>query len=47
MNQPALVVETGDPYMASDVVKELLKQLRALIPSILTKAGRKKKLSIH
>ncbi len=30
MNQSALVVETGDPFMDSDVVKELLKQLRAL-----------------
>jgi len=30
MTQPALVVETGDPYMSSDIVKEMLKQLRAM-----------------
>lgn len=30
MTQPALVVESGDPYMASDVVVEMLKQLRAM-----------------
>lgn len=30
MSQPALAVEANDPYMASDVVVEMLKQLRAL-----------------
>ena len=30
MNQPALAVEAGDPYMASEVVAEMLKQLRAM-----------------
>lgn len=30
MSQAAMVVETGDPYMTSDVVVEMLKQLRAL-----------------
>lgn len=30
MSQPALAVETGDPYMASDIIVEMLKQLRAL-----------------
>lgn len=30
MSQPALAVATGDPYMASDIVVEMLKQLRAL-----------------
>lgn len=30
MSQPALAIETGDPYMTSDVVVEMLKQLRAL-----------------
>jgi probable nitrogen fixation protein len=30
MNQPALAVETGDPYMASEIVVEMLKQLRAI-----------------
>ncbi len=30
MSQPALAVETGDPYMTSDVVVEMLKQLRAI-----------------
>jgi len=30
MIQPALAVEAGDPFMASDVVAEMLKQLRAL-----------------
>lgn len=30
MSQAALVIETGDPYMTSDVVVEILKQLRAL-----------------
>lgn len=30
MSQPALAVETGDPYMTSDVVAEMIKQLRAL-----------------
>jgi probable nitrogen fixation protein len=30
MNQPALVVEAGDPYMESEIVVEMLKQLRAL-----------------
>jgi probable nitrogen fixation protein len=30
MSQPALAVETGDPFMTSDVIVEMLKQLRAL-----------------
>ncbi len=30
MSQSALAVEVNDPYMASDVVVEMLKQLRAL-----------------
>lgn len=30
MSQPALTVASGDPYMTSDIVVELLKQLRAL-----------------
>jgi probable nitrogen fixation protein len=30
MSQPALAVESGDPYMTSDVVVEMLKQLRAI-----------------
>lgn len=30
MSQPALVVEATDPYMTSDIVVEMLKQLRAL-----------------
>ncbi|MGR9086083.1 MAG: NifX-associated nitrogen fixation protein [Gammaproteobacteria bacterium] len=30
MSQPALAVESGDPYMASDIIVEMLKQLRAL-----------------
>lgn len=30
MSQAALAVETGDPYMTSDIVVEMLKQLRAL-----------------
>ena len=30
MNQPAYVVEAGDPHMASEVVIEMIKQLRAL-----------------
>ncbi|PPD30587.1 MAG: hypothetical protein CTY19_15750 [Methylomonas sp.] len=30
MSQPALAIESGDPYMTSDVVVEMLKQLRAL-----------------
>jgi len=30
MNQPALAVETGDPYMTSEIVLEMLKQLRAI-----------------
>lgn len=30
MSQAALAVETGDPFMTSDVVVEMLKQLRAL-----------------
>jgi len=30
MSQPALAVEAGDPYMTSDIVVEMLKQLRAL-----------------
>ncbi|MGZ4958652.1 MAG: NifX-associated nitrogen fixation protein [Methylomonas sp.] len=30
MSQAALAVETGNPYMTSDVVVEMLKQLRAL-----------------
>ncbi|MGR8980065.1 MAG: NifX-associated nitrogen fixation protein [Gammaproteobacteria bacterium] len=30
MSQPAFAVETGDPYMASDIIVEMLKQLRAL-----------------
>lgn len=30
MTQPALAVEAGDPFMASEVVAEMLKQLRAL-----------------
>jgi probable nitrogen fixation protein len=30
MTQPALAIEVGDPYMNSDIVVEMLKQLRAL-----------------
>lgn len=30
MSQAALAIETGDPFMTSDIVVELLKQLRAL-----------------
>ncbi len=30
MALPALVVESGDPFMASEVVAEMVKQLRAL-----------------
>lgn len=30
MALPALVVETGDPFMASEIVSEMVKQLRAL-----------------
>ncbi|QWF71134.1 NifX-associated nitrogen fixation protein [Methylomonas paludis] len=30
MTQPALAVESGDPFMTSDVVVEMLKQLRAM-----------------
>ncbi len=30
MSQAALAVETGDPYLTSDIVVEMLKQLRAL-----------------
>jgi probable nitrogen fixation protein len=30
MSQPALVVEAGDPNMTSEVVQEMIKQLRAL-----------------
>lgn len=30
MSQAALAVETGDPFMTSDVILEMLKQLRAL-----------------
>lgn len=30
MSQAALAIETGDPYMTSDVVVEMIKQLRAL-----------------
>lgn len=30
MNQPALAVEAGDPFLASEVVKEMIKQLRAI-----------------
>ena len=30
MSQAALVVESGDPFMSSNVVVEMLKQLRAL-----------------
>jgi probable nitrogen fixation protein len=30
MSQPALVVEIGDPFMTSEIVVEMLKQLRAL-----------------
>jgi probable nitrogen fixation protein len=30
MNQPALAVEAGDPYMTSEIVLEMLKQLRAI-----------------
>lgn len=30
MSQAALAIETGDPYMTSEVVAEMLKQLRAL-----------------
>lgn len=30
MSLPALVVESGDPFMASEVVAEMVKQLRAL-----------------
>ena len=30
MALPALVVESGDPFMASEIVSEMVKQLRAL-----------------
>lgn len=30
MSQPALAIEANDPYMTSDVVVEMIKQLRAL-----------------
>ncbi len=30
MSQPALAIQSGDPYMTSDVVVEMLKQLRAI-----------------
>ena len=30
MSQPALAIEANDPYMHSDVVVEMIKQLRAL-----------------
>ncbi|MGY6274772.1 NifX-associated nitrogen fixation protein [Methylomonas sp. MgM2] len=30
MSQPALAIEASDPYMTSDIVVEMLKQLRAL-----------------
>lgn len=30
MSQPALVVAAGDPFMSSDIVVEMIKQLRAL-----------------
>lgn len=30
MSQPALAIEAGDPFMTSDVVSEMIKQLRAL-----------------
>ncbi|MDD4915499.1 MAG: NifX-associated nitrogen fixation protein [Methylococcales bacterium] len=30
MNQAALVIEAGDPYMTSEIVVEMLKQLRAI-----------------
>lgn len=30
MSQPALAIEANDPFMTSDVVVEMLKQLRAL-----------------
>lgn len=30
MSQAALVVEANDPYMSSDIVTEMIKQLRAL-----------------
>lgn len=30
MSQPALVVEASDPFVASEVVQEMIKQLRAL-----------------
>ncbi len=30
MSQAALAIEAGDPYMTSDVVAEMIKQLRAL-----------------
>jgi probable nitrogen fixation protein len=30
MSQPALAVEAGDPFMNSDIIAEMLKQLRAL-----------------
>ncbi|QPK64697.1 NifX-associated nitrogen fixation protein [Methylomonas sp. LL1] len=30
MSQPALAVETNDPYMTSEIVVEMIKQLRAL-----------------
>lgn len=30
MALPALVVESGDPYLASEIVTEMVKQLRAL-----------------
>ena len=30
MSQPALAIETGDPFMTSDIVVEMIKQLRSL-----------------
>lgn len=30
MSQPALAIEAGDPYMSSNIVVEMIKQLRAL-----------------
>jgi len=30
MSQPALAIEANDPYMSSDIVVEMVKQLRAL-----------------
>jgi len=30
MNQPALAVEADDPYLSSDIVAEMIKQLRAI-----------------